>query len=108
METCPMCRMGTMESLVVDRAFQVETRWIVIRQVPALVCDTCGETTFPETSVGRVQAIIQGSELPVASSWTREYAFDPAGGRPAPSPLSTAIETLVLSVSTHMEPILVG
>ncbi len=82
MDSCPACKVGTMEAQIIEAVFKQHRRWIAIRGVPALVCDTCGETTYPNESVVRIQAIVGGEEAPTDFSWTPQFDFEASASRP--------------------------
>jgi len=49
--TCLSCKRGTLKRAVTTAAFDAEGTTVVIRNIPADVCDSCGEGSFdPRTS----------------------------------------------------------
>ena len=93
MQTCPVCLVGTIETVAVESAFHAGAQWIVINEIPAFVCDTCGDTSYPEGSVARIQAIMNGNEVPVGSRWIREFAFASPAALPARGPAASSGST---------------
>jgi len=81
MANCPICNLGEFESLKFDRPFAVDGHWVLVQNIPAQVCDTCGETTYAEADAARIQDILAGQETPV--DFCRIPVFD--FGRPASS-----------------------
>jgi hypothetical protein len=69
----------------VDRAFAVKERWVLVRSIPAQVCDVCGETTYAEADATRIQRILAGQETPVAFCRVPLFDFtEPASSGTAP------------------------
>ena len=91
MEICPICRLGTMDPQTVEALFKRAARWVAIKGIPALVCDDCGETTYPQASVLRIQAIIAGEETPVDSTWTPRFEFDEGAKRSVAPAYTTSL-----------------
>lgn len=50
MTTCPICKTGTLHPGTATVTLEREGTVIVFREVPAQVCDQCGETYHNETT----------------------------------------------------------
>ncbi len=44
--SCPLCRSGELQVGVADNVLTLAETTLVVRGVPALVCDVCGERYF--------------------------------------------------------------
>ena len=96
-----------MDPQTVEALYKRAARWVAIKGIPALVCDDCGETTYPQASVLRIQAIIEGNEAPVEFTWTPQFEFDMAARRPVAAAYTTSLEnSTVWSVPATSPPIL--
>ncbi len=63
-EHCLYCR-GLLERRSVTRVQEYQQRWIVIENLPALVCRQCGETYYPPDVHDLVIRLISGQTEPV-------------------------------------------
>jgi len=63
-QRCMVCR-GALEQRLVTRAQEYEGRWIVIENLPALVCQQCGERYYTPDAHDLVVALLQGQARPV-------------------------------------------
>ena len=90
MKSCQVCSDGTMQFRNVDEVFKRDDGWIAITGIPALVCDQCGETTYPVLSAERIQNIISGQESPTDFIYLKEYSFVPS--QVVSLPNSTSLE----------------
>ena len=63
-QECHYCR-GKLKPKPVTRAQEYEGRWYGIENLPALVCEQCGETYFTPAAHDRVVALITSGEPPV-------------------------------------------
>jgi len=77
-DKCPIRNLVEFESLKVDRPFAVDGHWALVQNIPAQVCDACGETTYAEPDATRIQQVLAGVETPV--DFCRVPLFD--FGRP--------------------------
>jgi YgiT-type zinc finger domain-containing protein len=62
-ETCLYCK-GKLESKMVDRVQQYQGRWYLIENVPAMVCEQCGETYYAPDAHDLVLRLVQSNQPP--------------------------------------------
>ena len=62
-QNCHFCS-GHLEEKKVTRIQQVKDRWIIIENLPALVCKQCGERYYTPDAHDRVLAIVNGDKEP--------------------------------------------
>jgi HTH-type transcriptional regulator / antitoxin MqsA len=62
-EKCFYCQ-GTLEEKKIDRVQQYQSRWVLIENVPALVCKQCGEMYFKPETHDLVLRLVQSTESP--------------------------------------------
>lgn len=72
MNTCPVCH-SKMEHQMTTFTQWVEGRLIVIENVPAWVCEQCGETFYDPDIVERIQNIVWSDEAPTRTIETPVY-----------------------------------
>lgn len=71
---CTICKNGTMEEGNVTVTLQRAQSVIVIKNVPALVCDNCGDYTLSETVASRVMEIAEHAVANHAEIEVLQYA----------------------------------
>jgi YgiT-type zinc finger domain-containing protein len=75
---CPVCRMGELRREHVETWMRRGDRWVLFTRVPAMRCDTCGETTFSQEVAGRLGNILAANspDRPTGSRTVPEYDLD--------------------------------
>lgn len=71
-QRCLFCH-GELEPQQVTRAQEYEGRWIVIENLPALVCRQCGERFYTPDAHDLVVALIQGLATPTRTEVIEVY-----------------------------------
>lgn len=61
---CDLCG-GKVEEELISYTLFYEGHWIVVENVPAKVCQQCGEKLFAPDTVDRLQNIIWSKQKPV-------------------------------------------
>lgn len=56
MRQCPKCREGNLNDQVIESWETRGNNWILIRNVPALVCDECGLEVIPQATAEALEA----------------------------------------------------
>lgn len=56
---CQSCHIGTLEEALVEHWLKDAGEWVLLQNVPALQCDTCGVTIFPDQSVGKIEHVLR-------------------------------------------------
>jgi HTH-type transcriptional regulator/antitoxin MqsA len=64
---------GHLEEKLVTRLQQYQGRWILIENVPALICSQCGEQYYTPDSHDLVVSIITGDSKPVRTEEVAVY-----------------------------------
>ena len=76
-KVCSNCK-GTLEEQLTTYTQWYEERLVVIENVPAWVCEQCGETYFDPEIVDRVQQLIWSEAEPVRVVETDVYDLNAA------------------------------
>jgi len=67
--TCLSCKRGTLEHGTTTATFEVDDKTVVIRNIPAEICDACGEGSFDPLTTERLVElaadVAEGSRAPV-------------------------------------------
>jgi YgiT-type zinc finger domain-containing protein len=61
---CDLCE-GKVVKKKVSYILFYEGKWIIVENVPAMVCNQCGEKLFDPDTVGRLQTIIWSKQKPI-------------------------------------------
>jgi len=74
---CLYCK-GQLEEKLVTRVQQFQGHWYLIENLPAFVCQQCGETFYSPETHDRVLDIIQSAEQPDREETLRVYNAEKA------------------------------
>ena len=72
---CDVCGVGERHEKLIRYSLQMKGKFIVVENVPASVCDHCGEETLAPDIVERLQKMIWQSRTPVKILETPVYEF---------------------------------
>lgn len=72
---CEVCGVGERQEKAIRYCLAVGEQFVVVENVPAFVCDRCGETTLQPNVVERLQNTVWSSNRPVRLLETRVYDF---------------------------------
>ena len=75
MKKCEVCGNTVFHQENVDEFFRVGVESILVEQVPALVCDRCGEATFSRETVEKVRKMVQEHSQPTRRVEVEAFAF---------------------------------
>lgn len=69
---CAFCKGGHLQPGYTTMTLERDTATVVVKRVPALVCDTCGESYLEEDVLSRLfreadEAVARGAEVEVRS-----------------------------------------
>ena len=71
---CDLCK-GKVQKSFISYALFYEGHWIVVENVPAKVCQQCGEKLFSPNTVDHLQKIIWDKKTPQKKIQTPLYAY---------------------------------
>lgn len=102
MNQCLACRQGTIVLTAIERWMRKDGRWVLVKHVPALQCDVCGETSFSQDVAERlVQMLAKGSTVsPAGYGSFPEYDYAERERPPAPAASTGERKTQVMVGST--------
>lgn len=61
-KACPVCSVGTVSIGTVTKTLTRGPLTVVVRSVPALVCDHCGEEIITDTTMRNLEAVMANAE----------------------------------------------
>jgi YgiT-type zinc finger domain-containing protein len=70
---CVICKEGDLQSRIVSVNFERDGAWLVVQNVPALVCDGCGERYFDDEITRQLLAMVKNTLKPGVSLDIRQY-----------------------------------
>ena len=62
---CHVCGHNAAKSELVSEVFNLEGRRVLVENIPALVCEHCGEAAFLRETTERVRQVVHGAGHPV-------------------------------------------
>lgn len=65
MFTCHVCGHNAAKTEVVSEVFNLEGRRVLVENIPALVCEHCGETAFSRDTTERIRQMVHGAGRPI-------------------------------------------
>lgn len=75
MDGCPACNSGALQEQLIETCMRRGERTVILRNVPALVCDVCGERVFSQDVAERLARFVDPNsrEVPTSFEWTPAY-----------------------------------
>jgi len=61
---CHVCGNGTARPEFVSEVFTVENRRVLVEQIPAQVCERCGESAFSREITEKIRQLVHGPAVP--------------------------------------------
>lgn len=72
---CHVCGNMSAKSDFVNEIFTVEGRRVLVEQIPAQVCERCGEATFSRETTEKIRRLVHGAGQPVRTVPLEVFAF---------------------------------
>ena len=69
MKKCFVCKHNVIKPGTTNKMFETDGRFIIIKDIPALICENCGEIYFETEVIKRLEEILSNnpSELEIIS-----------------------------------------
>lgn len=61
---------------LVNEIFQINGRFYLVEQIPATVCDRCGEEIFSRETTERIRMMLHGDAKPIKSISVDVFSYD--------------------------------
>ncbi|PSB04629.1 YgiT-type zinc finger domain-containing protein [filamentous cyanobacterium CCP2] len=74
---CHVCGSGESHQALVNEIFQINESFYLVEQIPATVCDRCGEETFSRETTERIRVMLHSEAEPVKSISVDVFAYQP-------------------------------
>ena len=65
MFNCHVCGHNAAKSELVSEVFNLEERRVLVENIPALVCEHCGEAAFSRETTERIRRMVHGAGRPI-------------------------------------------
>ena len=75
MFTCSVCGSKESSEEFVEEVFRIDGKYVLVDQIPAGVCDRCGEETFSPETTERVRLLVHGKAKPTKSIALKVFDF---------------------------------
>lgn len=62
---CHVCGHNAAKSELVSEVFNLEERRVLVENIPALVCEHCGEAAFSRETTERIRRMVHGAGRPI-------------------------------------------
>lgn len=72
---CHVCGNTSAKSDFVNEIFTVEGKRMLVEQIPAQVCERCGEATFSRETTEKIRRLVHGAGQPVRTVPLEVFAF---------------------------------
>jgi HTH-type transcriptional regulator/antitoxin MqsA len=72
---CHVCGNTSAKSDFVNEIFTVEGRRMLVEQIPAQVCERCGEATFSRETTEKIRRLVHSAGQPVRTVPLEVFAF---------------------------------
>ena len=70
-----VCGNTSAKSDFVNEIFTVEGKRMLVEQIPAQVCERCGEATFSRETTEKIRQLVHGAGQPVRTVPLEVFAF---------------------------------
>ncbi len=75
MNKCHICGSNDIKTELVKETFEIEGRLLIIENIPAQVCQRCGEVTFSSEIAENIRLIATGNKKPTKTLPVEVFAF---------------------------------
>ncbi len=72
---CHVCGATQTQTELVNEVFLINGKFVLVEQIPALVCAQCGEMTFSRETTEKIRRMVHGEAQPVKTVQLNVFAF---------------------------------
>ena len=72
---CHICGSHEAKEILVNEVFQINNDHVLVQNIPATVCERCGEKIFSRSTTERVRRMMHGEAQPITSVQMDVFAF---------------------------------
>lgn len=75
---CHVCGSGESRAEVVSEVFNIQGKFYLVENIPAMVCDRCGEEVFSRETTEQIRVMLHGQEQPIKSIPLEVFSYGEA------------------------------
>jgi YgiT-type zinc finger domain-containing protein len=72
---CHVCGATEVRIEPVNEVFLINDKFVLVENIPAMVCGQCGEKTFSRETTEKIRRMVQGEAQPVKTVQLDVFAF---------------------------------
>jgi HTH-type transcriptional regulator / antitoxin MqsA len=72
---CQLCGGAQSAIELVDEVFNIDDQFLLVEEIPAEVCLTCGDPTYSHETTEKIRRLVKGGVRPVRSINIPVYSF---------------------------------
>lgn len=76
---CEVCGSTQVRTELVSEVFNIDSKLLLVEQIPAQVCANCGELTFSRETTEKIRRMVHGEAKPVRLIHLPVYTFTQNG-----------------------------
>ncbi len=75
MSSCTICGSDERQEKLAEEVFRIDGQYVLVDQIPANVCNRCGEETFGRETADRIRLLVRGKAKPSRSIAVKVFEF---------------------------------
>ncbi|NKB66076.1 MAG: YgiT-type zinc finger protein [Candidatus Latescibacteria bacterium] len=72
---CDICGSTTAKQELVSEVFTIDGKRVLVEDIPAQMCQRCGETTFSRATTERIRLMVHGDAQPVRAEVVDVFSY---------------------------------
>jgi HTH-type transcriptional regulator/antitoxin MqsA len=74
---CHVCHSEESQTELVSEIFEIDEKFYLVEQIPAIVCSRCGEETFSRETTEQIRVMLHSKAQPIKSISVDVFSFQP-------------------------------
>ena len=75
MDECLECGSRNFSEQIVNKIYEINGNPVIVREIPAIVCDNCGEKYFSGTTHDKIMKLIYDTDIVPETETMNSYHF---------------------------------
>jgi len=75
MYRCHVCGSTQAHEERIEQVFQINGKTVLVENIPARVCDRCGESTFSRETTEKIRSMVHGEAKPIRTVSVEVFAY---------------------------------
>jgi YgiT-type zinc finger domain-containing protein len=72
---CHICGSGEGHEKLVNEVFEIDDEFVLVENIPAVVCARCGEAVFSRETTERVRKLVHEKHRPIKSVTLNVFSY---------------------------------